>query len=35
LTKAIKLKWEPAKSKTKKKFEPVYWNESEYLKGCK
>ena len=35
LTKAIKLKWEPAKSKTKKKFEPVYWNESEYIKGCK
>ena len=35
LTKAIELKWEPAKSKTKKKLEPVYWNESEYMKGCK
>ena len=35
LTKAIELKWEPAKSKTKKKIEPVYWNESEYMKGCK
>ena len=35
LTKAIELKWEPAKSKTKKKLEPVYWDEAEYLKGCK
>ena len=35
LTKAIELKWEPAKRKTKKKLEPVYWDESEYLKGCK
>jgi len=35
LTKAIELKWEPAKSKTKKKLEPVYWSEAEYLKGCK
>jgi len=34
LTKAIKEKWEPIKKK-KKKLEPVYWSEAEYLKGCK
>jgi len=35
LTKAITQKWKPAKAKKKKSEQPVYWNEAEYVKGCK
>jgi len=33
LTDAITKKWEPIKKKKKKQDEPVYWNESEYMKA--
>jgi len=35
LSKAITQNWKPAKAKKKKTEQPVYWNEAEYLKGCK
>ena len=36
LTKAITQNWKPAKAKKKKsEQQPVYWNEAEYVKGCK
>jgi len=33
LTRAIKEKWKPIKKKKKKQDEPVYWDESEYMKA--
>ena len=35
LTDAITKNWKPAKAKKKKTEQPVYWNEAEYIKGCK
>jgi len=36
LSKAITQNWKPAKAKKKKsEQQPVYWNEAEYVKGCK
>ena len=35
LSKAITQNWKPAKAKKKKTEQPVYWNEAEYIKGCK